>query len=828
MGEAQQEKGPIKEPLKDSVGGALIGLLALLFLFVPVHPLRPASFDASLGEDEDAQRSDVAEAPGRSNLGAGFDRDDRADPGSLDPPAPEEAAPLRRASAFSIEVKRADGSPAEGASVDLMGSALGSSLRFRSDERGHVETPKLPAGFYELHAHHGSLVSRPLLGVQLKDDEPKDVELILRSGQRLEGEVVRHRDGAPIEGARLIASPDALSLIRREAVTDARGRFVIEGLHEGESTLHVEAAGYTREGPLRVDPSRGELNIRLGLATSIEILIRDERGRPVEEAEVLLLVEGAASLSPIAAGERLSVIPGPVPPIPARPSVDSAGSEASEAAGLSILASGETDARGLLLLEGLPQGRVTLRAEADGSTASLSDPIELIPGRRAEASLTLKEGGSLALRVRDEHGDPARRARIRAEREGDPFPLEILSDENGEIELHALDGRYRVRAIAGDRESPELTIRVRAGERREAELRFESRGDALSGRIIDARGFGVSSALITLSAEGEGRSFEIKESAARDGTFRFEDLPPPPYSLRVEHPGYPARELRGVDQSGELDPITLELGGAIRGEVMDERSGEGLRAKITIRSGGLSAEVMSDSEGSFTADQLPLGRASLRVEAEGYLPITRELTIERADRALAIGALRLDRAASIQGEIVDRYGEPIFGAELTLEGSKSPSAKSDEAGRFLVEGLPPGSARLMATLRDGTRHLHRGALQLRSGETIEGVHFRITHHEEPAPELPARPGLRYGVAIEVADSGGAIEIRWVAEESAAEKAGLRVGDQILAIDGEEFLIAAQARAALRVGEGEEIAIRLRREGGARTLRISGERYLPPD
>lgn len=836
---ANEAEEPARLLDRDSIWGALVGLLALLFLFIPVHPLDPGAGSAppagvadGLVETDAAGVDEESVPTERSNLGARFERG--AEPIEESPEAPRAAL---RNSSFTITVKSADGSPVEGALIDLMGSELNSALRLRSDARGAAESPKLPAGFYELYAHRGELVSAPLLGVQLRSDEPKEVELILRRGQRLEGEVVRLRDGAPIRAATITVAPDTLSLMRREIHTDERGRFSLEGLHEGESTLHVEAEGYTSEGPFRVDPSKGALTIRLGLASSIEIAIADARGRPIEEAEILILVEAEHGAPPVIAGDRLSVVPGPVPPIPtavresSQTSSQAALAPGAREASLSILASGETDRFGELILEGLAPGRITIRAEADGSTVAISEPLELIPGHRARAALTLREGASLALRVRDEDGVPLGGARVRAEKEGDPFPLEVLTDESGEANLYSLDGSYLIRAFHGERESPAERLSLGIGERATLELRFEAREDALSGRVVDARGFGVSGAELTLTASDEGRRFEMALRTARDGTFAFEALPPPPYALRIEHPGYPSLEKAPIERGGELDPITLAPGGALRGELLDARSSEGIRAQIILEAGAKSDqrfEVMSDQEGSFVVDQLPLGRLSLRIEAEGYLPIRRTLSIESQERATNLGTLRLERAAAIEGTIVDRYGEPVFGATLALEGRDSPRARSDEAGRFLLSGLPSGRARLIATLRDGTQHLYRGPLQLRSGETLADIHFRLPHYEEPAPELPSAPSSRFGVPIEVVDEGGAIEIGWIAEGSEAARAGLRVGDTIVEINGERLMIAAQARAALRLSEGESVALGVRREGSApRTVRLEGERYTPP-
>lgn len=816
---------------KEALRAGLVGLLAFLFLFVPGHPPKLSDIDEGRPPTSSvfpAEGPDGTDEP--SPLGAHFRDDSRAEEWRGQSEAPDEEASSSRIanSAFRIVVRRDDGSAAEGARVELMGSGLSAKLVFRTDSEGRIETPKLPPGFYELHAHHGSLVSQPMLGVQLHADRAKEIELTLRPGLRLEGEVVRLRDGAPVEGAHLSVIPDALSLIRKEAWSDAQGRFLLEGLPDGILQIYVEAEGYTRKGPLRIDPSAGAPRIELGLAASLEVVVRDDRGRPIEEAEVLLLVD-APEVSPsvVAPGDRLTVIPGPVPPIPP---ASSGVTSRSLGAAKAILASGESDANGRLLFTSLNPSSVQLRAEADRSTAALSEPIQLLPGRQLSTEITLREGGTLSIRVRDEFGAPVPDPRIRARREGDPFPLEIRGDENGEAELYGLEGAYAVQAFLGEEESAESELEIRIGERRTVELRFERRDAQLSGRVVDPRGFGIRSAAIELQAVGSGRNFAASAQSARDGTFAFEQLPPPPYSLRVTHPAYPELKTPQIERSGEIPPIVLSVGGAIRGTIVDARTGAGIRARLSIETAGGSFEARSNADGEFSVDRLPLGDAAVTFEAEGYLSAHQTLSIRDQERAASLGTVRLEQAAEVRGELVDRYGEPIFGATLSAEGVDGPSsdarAQSDEAGRFHLKGLFAGRVRLIARLRDGTRYLHRSALNLRSGELVDGVRFRLSDYAEGAPELPVANSTRLGVPVEVVDRGGAIEIGWIAEGSGASRAGLRVGDQILEIDGESLLIAAQARAALRVGEGERVTIRIRRGASTRLYEVMGERYSP--
>lgn len=79
------------------------------------------------------------------------------------------------------------------------------------------------------------------------------------------------------------------------------------------------------------------------------------------------------------------------------------------------------------------------------------------------------------------------------------------------------------------------------------------------------------------------------------------------------------------------------------------------------------------------------------------------------------------------------------------------------------------------------------------------------------------------MAIDVATGAEGVSVTSVVEGSRAERAGLRVGDLIRSIDGEEVTIAAQARSLLRGREGSQCVFQLIRNG--RHVRLVLQREL---
>jgi beta-lactamase regulating signal transducer with metallopeptidase domain len=161
---------------------------------------------------------------------------------------------------------------------------------------------------------------------------------------RIEGVVVNANSGEPIEGAHVtfapvrtftvtnaagavIADQEAFvrgSLAVRQAsglnsiATDSQGRFIADDLDSGSYRISVAAGGFVHaeygqrspDGPgltLTLDPGKSirDLSIRMTPASTISVLIRNDRGRPVVDVPVQLL---KATYN--ATGQRLTQVVG--------------------------------------------------------------------------------------------------------------------------------------------------------------------------------------------------------------------------------------------------------------------------------------------------------------------------------------------------------------------------------------------------------------------------------------------------------------------------------------------------------------------------------------
>ncbi len=186
------------------------------------------------------------------------------------------------------------------------------------------------------------------------------------------------------------------------------------------------------------------------------------------------------------------------------------------------------------------------------------------------------------------------------------------------------------------------------------------------------------------------------EGRFRIGGLRHGDL----MDLVVQHAGYVrAEQLRVlVDQTDDPRWVEIEMEPAVelRGRLVDEASGTGIE--------GVRVQLLDDaerrqlalertgSEGRFLLRGLASLRGVLKVEAFGYAPLRHELTDD--DGLYSSGGDGLELVlrrgdATVRGVVVSG-GAPVVGAEVQMNTRERTT--TDGAGRFELSGLPVGQS----------------------------------------------------------------------------------------------------------------------------------------
>lgn len=120
----------------------------------------------------------------------------------------------------------------------------------------------------------------------------------------------------------------------------------------------------------------------------------------------------------------------------------------------------------------------------------------------------------------------------------------------------------------------------------------------------------------------------------------------------------------------------------------------------------------SDAAGNFTLEDLPIGKWMLSASVEGYGDAGMAPVVVPLGRRSEPQRLLLSRGVSATGKVTTATGSPIAGAQIaftksvlvinelglprSLEMSIGERVATDAAGKFRVEGLPPGDVRVIS------------------------------------------------------------------------------------------------------------------------------------
>jgi protocatechuate 3,4-dioxygenase beta subunit len=242
------------------------------------------------------------------------------------------------------------------------------------------------------------------------------------------------------------------------------------------------------------------------------------------------------------------------------------------------------------------------------------------------------------------------------------------------------NGRYEVSARAPGF-APAKIERIKPGSDVEIGLDVPGR---VSGRVFDAAtGKPVPGAPLRLSAWESGVDFERGPSvtSGADGAYVFEDVPSGYVTVYVL--------LEGYLSSSAVAPMTFEVGEAktrdfrlerglsISGRVLDRETGRPIQgAKFD------GWEVATDAKGAFMLGGFESGEFVLKPCARGWVAGWLNVRVS-ARRPLEGLEIRLTRAATLKGIVVDQAGGPVAGATVE-DGSERATTAADGSFEIAV------------------------------------------------------------------------------------------------------------------------------------------------
>lgn len=597
-------------------------------------------------------------------------------------PKPAAAPPV---TSLDVTVSDPAGSPVAGALVAALPvegaygpTGLVVASRFRSlvsGREGKARLESLPRGPWTVLVYARGFVPQTLRRVTVGP-----LRVRLEKGGVVRG-VVREGEGQrPLAGARVridagLALPAEWQqdATRNEAVTDAQGRFRLDGIGPGVVRLEARAAGYARaeRGNVRAGSS---VELFLFGGTMIAGTVRDEAGRPVKGA--LVRAEGDETWSAPAA-ER-------------------------------------SDARGEFQLWGVRPGEYSVVAR-EGSRAPGFATVVVDPDGPANAALTLADGGYAVGRVLDAAGRPlVGRVRVDSvEGRGIPaFASEQLSAETrtdgtfalGPLPLGALGLSVAAPAHVARRVEAHIAASGRTADVGDVTLEA---GLAIRGRVRDAQGQALGAASVRAERAEGGETSEGETTVGEDGHFTIGGLRPGRHEVTATAPGY-ARAVVQAEAGGATFDIVLGLGGEIAGRVVDADGVPAEDAQVVAQ--GIGGERWSnryfmgratEGDGRFLLRGVAEGAYTLRARAEGRGEAVVSEVRLAAGGSAEVGTLRLGRGGVVVGTVIDGEGRGIPGASVTVERdanrrSGSYESQSGSSGAFEVRGVPSGPVQVTA------------------------------------------------------------------------------------------------------------------------------------
>jgi len=343
----------------------------------------------------------------------------------------------------------------------------------------------------------------------------------------------------------------------------------------------------------------------------------------------------------------------------------------------------------------------------------------------------LTKGVTLVGRVVDPQGKPVSGVRVRVVKNGSP----IMADTDAQGRFRLIDllpnSRLTLRvATAGLVASPVVEVSDKPPEELEIKLLPFA---TLRGRVVDSEGKPVAGRKVRLVEVANGVGGTAKRRVTgEDGRYRFAAVPGTTVFISASTVGgwEPRSPTIVVAGGGERHVADIVVGPSsattIAGRVMTPDGRPVRGARVKLRAGGLPLDTIADSHGRFTFEKVePRGNRVWLVatNAEGTLA---GQTIFPPGQVPGQLELRVTRAATVAGRVVDHTGEPIPGAQVGVfvQISKRSSAavahaRTDAQGRYCIKGLVPHHRSRVMGYGRGYTGAHSKHRPLEAGRTLQ-------------------------------------------------------------------------------------------------------------
>ncbi len=544
-----------------------------------------------------------------------------------------------------------DNKPIPGATVQIEGTRLSA----QTDPSGRFSLPGIPSGTVRVKVSAAGYLTAKL-DRALQTGKQTNVEVKLEGGAVLAGVVTDGTTNRPLPNAQVEveAYPNPLR-------TDDAGAFKIEGVKAGSAKITVKANGLKTETVTKTLKSGEETQVEIQLVGDAKLagtLSDGLTGHPIADAEIQILdtvLKGKTDdggkfeiNGPKSGSAKIEVAATGYPSQTFSQKLDSGRttSAAWELSGNAVLTgivtdpaknnapvpeavatiagtkiSAKSDAKGQFRLEKLPALPIKFDITAAGYKPQTVSQT-LSPSKPNEVKVLLGGDAVLVGRVYDEiTGQPIPGATIGLE----GFNLSAVTDAEGKFRLeNAFAGEHTVNASAKayPTKSQAVTLKSLTPGQKPVEVSIGLSGTAVAtGKVVSPDGSPIEGAAVKLAG--------TKHQANTDetGTYELKKLPGQKVSLDIFAANYKTETVAANLKTGKTTTIPatqLTSGLNVAGEIinaLNEKSVSGAKLKIE----GSRIEAVSDAEGRFQLNAVPVNPFTLNVEGDGFYPETLEV-----------------------------------------------------------------------------------------------------------------------------------------------------------------------------------------------------------
>jgi RNA polymerase sigma-70 factor (ECF subfamily) len=683
-----------------------------------------------------------------------------------------------------------DGKPVANAWITIdprnKGSIQDAPVHGRSASDGTFRLAGVAPGHEQVSAVAPGMASR-VIGVVVGVGETREGVIVrLDRASRVTGRVVE-RD-RPVAGASIglrVGSVPVLGL----AVSQADGSFTIDRAPRGD--LGVIVDHYTVIAPR-------------------SIVVGDSEAKAEIEVSSLPTITGVVTRHGAPVADAVVTCPGP-------------------AYGLGAAGRPVTDASGAFSCVVISEGPTTLMAsDADGNWG-LAQLV--IAHGDSDKSVTIELGfsGTICGTVRDDAGKPMRGITVRANNPGADDSGEDTSGDDGAFCIRYLqnDGTFQLAASAGGQRlepvTPVSPVTLVHG-RGEVAIVLAAPKSSIEGTVVDELGAPVADVAVRVRAEAaHGGDLVFDDTNPRaltltdvDGHFSIDHLAEGAYAVLASARDGGECRLEPVAAGTHDVELVLAAAGAIDGTLV----GFATAPVITgvLAAGGHEPVDFEVDGDHFSARGLSPGAYVLIADTGGHDSDSKRVVV--AARKTTPVTLTSRGTATIVGTVRDwKTHQPISGARCSrpiprdgtsvgaIYNSPDNEVSSDDAGHFTVAGSA-GEVIIVCRSND---HSGMKFATIERDKTTELVVMVVQQGETGSIDAQFLTGglIR---SFESIEPGGA-----------AAKAGLQVGDQVIAVDGAS-VTDLDGRSTMRVitqrPPGTIATLTISRDGATRTVNVT--------